>query len=193
MLYLIRHGTTTFNHHIDQKQHEERIRGWLPISLDENGRKQAIDAGKFLKKYNITNLYSSPLERAIETVSEISSLLNKEIILQTGLMPWNIGNINGELASIAIPIMTEYFNNNQKEVPGGESYFSFYNRWKHALFELLEKSKKKNIAAVTHSRNLYCLDHILTNGKQPIMFAGLPNPGGIVEINPLTLLTNILL
>lgn len=192
MLYLIRHGTTTLNSPgLDQKI-DERIRGWLEVPLDDNGHNQAIRAGEALKEYNIEILYTSTLLRAEQTCKEISGVLNLSYIPKFELRPWNLGDLNGELVSVAIPVMQKYFENKEDKLPGGESYLNFYNRWKSLLFDLIKQSIDKNIAAVTHSRNLYCLNHILTNGVAPIVFTGVPIPGGIIEINAQSLSTTII-
>lgn len=192
MLYLIRHGTTTFNSRGENQEVVEKIRGWLPLSLDEDGKNQAIAAGEALRDKNIQQIYTSTLKRAVETADEISKILNMPHAPTGGLTPWNIGRISGRLVRHAIPIMSGYFKLPLIDTPDGESYSLFYNRWKFCLFSLIDEAKTKNICAVTHSRNLYCMNHILTEGVSPIIFTGLPVPGGIVEIDPLTLKIRIL-
>ncbi len=197
MLYLIRHGTTTFNSRGADQEVAEKIRGWLPLSLDENGKQQARNAGMILRDRHIAHIYSSTLQRAAETADIISETIAApdyiiSVKLHDGLTPWDIGNIAGTLVVDAIPIMTSYFDSPLVNVPEGESYSMFYNRWKILLYELIHQSENKNICAVTHSRNLYCLDHILTNGKKPITFTGVPVPGGIVEIESRSLDKRIL-
>ncbi len=192
MLYLIRHGTTEFNSRAEVQEHGERIRGWLNISLDEDGRQQARDAAHKLKDKYVNLMFHSVLKRAEETCEEIADVLNIEYTPSMGLTPWNIGMINGMVLTEAIPLMTKYFDTPLVPVPEGESYSEFYNRWKGELFSLLKIAEKLNVVAVTHSRNMYCLQHILTKGVEPITFKGLPIPGGIIEVNPHTLQTKIL-
>lgn len=192
MLYLVRHGTTEFNSRAEVQEYGERIRGWLNISLDDDGRQQARDAAEKLKTKYVNTMFHSVLKRAEETCEEISNILNIEYSPSMGLTPWNIGMINGMLLTEAIPLMTDYFERPLIPIPQGESYSEFYNRWKSELFSLLKMSEKLNIVAVTHSRNMYCLQHVLTHGEKPIVFKGLPLPGGVVEVNPITFETNIL-
>ena len=184
MLYLVRHGTTTLNSRGAVQESGERIRGWLPVSLDEHGIDQAKHAAQILKDFNITYLYFSPLVRAVETAIEIAKELQCGMEAANGLSPWNIGSVSGMIIKDAIPTMSSYFETPLIDIPGGESYSSFYNRWKSYLYWLIDNSKQRNICAITHSRNLYSLEHILTNGKSSIVYTGRPIPGGIVELNP---------
>ena len=61
-LVLLRHGQSQWNL-------ENRFTGWKNVSLTENGVKEAIDAGRLMKKNNISIdlIYSSVLQRANET------------------------------------------------------------------------------------------------------------------------------
>jgi len=191
MLYLIRHGTTTFNSRAEVQEHGERIRGWLDISLDDNGRMQAREAALKLQGKKFV-MFHSTLRRAEETANEIISVLGEPLSEpDMGLTPWNIGMINGMILTEAIPLMTRYFDTPLIAVPEGESYSEFYNRWKHTLFKLLTLAKDTDVVAITHSRNMYCLRHMLTNGVEPITFTGYPIPGGIMQINPATLTAQI--
>ena len=51
-----------------------RLAGWLPgVHLNENGRKQAQDAGVRLAPQPITAIYSSPVTRCMETAEIIAN------------------------------------------------------------------------------------------------------------------------
>lgn len=62
-LVLIRHGESTWNK-------ENRFTGWTDVDLSERGIREAIDAGKFLKKegFDFKIAYTSYLTRAIRTL-----------------------------------------------------------------------------------------------------------------------------
>ncbi|MCL5996560.1 MAG: histidine phosphatase family protein [Chloroflexi bacterium] len=67
VLLLIRHGTNDF-------VKESRLPGQAPnIHLNQDGRAQADALGKMLQNHKITALYSSQLERAIETAWRIAA------------------------------------------------------------------------------------------------------------------------
>jgi len=60
---LLRHGESTWNK-------ENRFTGWTDVELSEKGYKEAVDAGKVLKKegYSFDIAYTSVLKRAIQTL-----------------------------------------------------------------------------------------------------------------------------
>ena len=71
-IILVRHGQTEFNE-------KEVFRGHVDIPLDELGRKQARAAAEGIHSFNIQRIYSSPLQRALETAQIIGK--------KTGLQP----------------------------------------------------------------------------------------------------------
>ena len=65
-LLLIRHGENDYT-----KKH--KLAGHLPnVHLNERGQKQAQDLAEALKYVPIKAIYSSPLERAVETATAIA-------------------------------------------------------------------------------------------------------------------------
>ncbi len=72
-LVLIRHGQSQWNL-------ENRFTGWVDVSLTENGRAEAAQAGKSLRELGVRFdiAYTSVLSRAIETLSIVQSELGQE-------------------------------------------------------------------------------------------------------------------
>ncbi len=179
-LYIVRHGTTQFN-----ESDDERIRAWLNISLDDNGIRKAKEAVRFLKDKNISRLCSSDLERCHQTAKIIAEELDLPIHLDPSLRPWDVGQLTGTPIKDAIPVMMKYVDEPKSTIPGGESYGDFYSRWKNSLEKYIARAAitGDTICLVTHSRNIYCMDNILSNGKSPIIFDGKPEPGGILRVD----------
>ena len=65
-LVLVRHGESQWNL-------ENKFTGWTDVELSENGVKEAIEAGKLLKKrgYTFDIAYTSVLKRANDTLDYI--------------------------------------------------------------------------------------------------------------------------
>ena len=65
--YLVRHGETKWNK-------ERLFQGATDVPLDDTGRQQALDAGAKLKEKGISfkKIYTSPLDRAVETAELIT-------------------------------------------------------------------------------------------------------------------------
>ena len=73
-IILVRHGESIWNQ-------ESKFTGWTNIPLTDNGRKEAKKIGLFLIKNNIVPniLFSSVLNRSIETSNIIKDTINKYI------------------------------------------------------------------------------------------------------------------
>jgi len=74
-LVLVRHGQSTWNL-------ENRFTGWTDVGLTEQGRAEALSAGKLLKEggYVFDVAYTSVLRRAIQTLWTILTEMNLEWI-----------------------------------------------------------------------------------------------------------------
>ena len=71
-LILVRHGQSQWNQ-------KKKFTGWADIDLTEQGKSEAKNAGKLIKKLNIElhTYFTSELKRAINTLNLILNILNK--------------------------------------------------------------------------------------------------------------------
>lgn len=84
-ILLIRHGENDF-------VKKGRLAGRLPgVHLNEKGRQQAENLAKTLAKAPIKAVYSSPLERTMETADPIAKSLGLEVIPREGLLEIDFG------------------------------------------------------------------------------------------------------
>ncbi len=65
-LYLVRHGETESNK-------QKRYQGWTESPLSEKGLRQAENAGLFLSRMEVSAVYSSDLNRAVNTAQVIGA------------------------------------------------------------------------------------------------------------------------
>jgi probable phosphoglycerate mutase len=87
---LLRHGETDYNK-------KWLIPGRLPgVHLNNKGRHQAQILAEALKDAPIKAIYSSPLERAMETAGPIASFLKLEVIPTAGLLETDCGEWQGQ-------------------------------------------------------------------------------------------------
>jgi probable phosphomutase (TIGR03848 family) len=87
---LIRHGENDF-------VKKGRLAGRLPeVHLNEKGRKQALALAEKLASAPIKAIYSSPLERAIETAEPLAKAMGLEIIPRPGLLETDCGEWQGQ-------------------------------------------------------------------------------------------------
>jgi probable phosphoglycerate mutase len=87
-IFLVRHGITDWT--------GKRIIGNLPgVHLNEIGRAQAQKAGAFLQRYPIQAVFSSPMERAMETAEPLATALGLPVTAQESLREINFGELQG--------------------------------------------------------------------------------------------------
>lgn len=88
-LFLIRHGLTA---------HTGRtLYGQTPgIDLDERGRSQAEQLARRLAPVRPTAIYSSPLERCVQTVEPLAAICRLTIVEHDGLIEMHAGSWTGK-------------------------------------------------------------------------------------------------
>ena len=92
-LYLIRHGENDF-----MRQH--KLAGWLPgIHLNDRGRAQAEALVPLFKGVHLDALYSSPLERTMETAAPLAHARGMTIQRRSGLGETRFGRWEGKSIS----------------------------------------------------------------------------------------------
>jgi probable phosphoglycerate mutase len=91
-LILIRHGHTTLN----RPGHEERLRGWLDVPLDDLGLREALETAAAVSGFGIEAIYSSDLTRAMQTSEALSRVTRAPVIPTEELRPWNLGIFCGQ-------------------------------------------------------------------------------------------------
>lgn len=118
LLYLVRHGLNDWT--------GKRLIGNTPgIHLNDAGRKQAEAVAQALTGKRITAIFSSPLERAMETAEPLSVALNLSIQPHPGLQEVDFGDWQGLSARKMQRL--KLFKQAQERpslvrFPGGESY-----------------------------------------------------------------------
>jgi len=146
LLLLIRHGENDY-------VKTSKLAGQLPgIHLNERGQKQAEALGEGLKDIPLKAIYSSPLERAMETAAPIASARGLEIIPEPDLMDTNVGSWQGK--SIKVLRLTKLWSIVQNapsrfRFPDGESFVESQARYVSALERIIKKhNKPQDIAAI---------------------------------------------
>ena len=145
LLLLIRHGE---NEYVKTGKMAGRIPG---VHLNERGQKQAADLAEALKQVPIKAIYSSPLERAVETAEPIAEGRKLEIQLRPQLMDNDIGKWQGR--SLKQLSRTKKWKIVQQApsrftFPEGESFLETQARIASCLDEIAATHKPKDIVAV---------------------------------------------
>ena len=149
LILLIRHAENEY-------VKEGRLAGRLPgVSLNDKGLGQAKALGEKLRKTKLTAVYSSPLERTMETAERIASPHNLDIIPSPGLVEVNFGDWQGKtLKSLRRRKLWKVVQGSpsQMRFPGGESFSEAQVRIVNTLNEINQNHKPKDIfVCVSHS------------------------------------------
>lgn len=147
LLLLIRHGMNDWVH--------GRLAGWTPgVHLNEQGQAQAQALAERLADLPIAAIYTSPLERAIETAKPIAATrgLPLRVIENIGEVrygEWTGGELK-ELSKHELWPGVQFYPSGTR-FPGGETLGEVQNRAVAALDALRAQHPKEIIAAVSHA------------------------------------------
>lgn len=133
---------------------------------------------KFLDEHQfpIKRIVSSPLQRALR-VAEMISRGNIQVTTFNGLLPWNLGDLQGKTNKLVKDSIQRLLDYPDLKAPHGESYRTFYNRWSGVLAKFMQYAIAKPdevLLLTTHSRNINALQEIIDG--EPI--------GDVKEITP---------
>jgi len=149
-LLLIRHGENDF-------VKTSKMAGRLPgVHLNERGQKQAEALGEALKDVPLKAIYSSPLERAMETAGPIAAGRKLQIIQEPDLMDADIGKWQGKswkvLRLTKVWKIVEH-SPSRFRFPDGESFPEMQTRIANVLERIVVTHKKPQdiIAVVFHA------------------------------------------
>jgi probable phosphoglycerate mutase len=150
LLLLIRHGENEY-------VKTGKLAGRLPgINLNEKGQKQAQALGEALKDVPMKAVYSSPLERAMQTAQPIAESHRLAIIQDADLMDTHVGRWEGK--SLKMLRLTNLWKIVQGapsrfRFPDGESFLEAQARYVDALERIARRHNKPRdiIAVVFHA------------------------------------------
>jgi len=150
LLLLIRHGE---NDYVKTGKLAGRTPG---VHLNEKGQQQAQALGEALKDVPIKAVYSSPLERAMETAQPIAESHKLPIIQESHLMDTDIGKWQGK--SLKVLRLTNAWKIVQSapsrfRFPEGESFPEAQTRYVNTLERIIQKHHKPHdiVAVVFHA------------------------------------------
>jgi probable phosphoglycerate mutase len=144
LLLLIRHGENDFT-----KKH--KLAGYTPdVHLNERGQSQAHALADGLKDAPIKGIFSSPLERAVETATPIATARGLEIQVEPGLLETNVGKWQGRsLAALRLQKAWKVVQSapSRAQFPDGETFYECQARIVAALDSISKKYKPQDIIA----------------------------------------------
>lgn len=140
---LIRHG--------ENNMVGKRLAGRLPdVHLNDHGKQQAQRLAEVLCKAPLKALYSSPLERAVETAQPLAQMLGLEIQLAPGLVELGYGDWQGRtLKQLSRFRLWKVVQEKPSEMrfPGGESFIEVRDRAVAEIERIVAAHEEKDLVA----------------------------------------------
>jgi probable phosphoglycerate mutase len=147
-LLLIRHGETP-------AVAKGILAGRMPgVPLNEKGRRQAAEVAQALAKAPIKYIYSSPMERALETASYLAKQLDLSVTEAPGINETDIGAWSGRsIKQCARTKMWKVVQNkpSQMRFPGGESFAEIQVRASNELRAIAARHPEELVACFSHA------------------------------------------
>ena len=146
-VFLIRHGMTS--------RVGKGLTGWLPgHSLDETGRGQADELASRLAAAPLAAIYSSPLERALETAAPLARRLGLEVQLRQDFGEVRFGDWQGkDFDEIEQDSRWNPFNSYRSftRAPAGELMLETQARMVRGLLNVVEAHTDQTVAVFSHA------------------------------------------
>ena len=124
------------------------------ICLNEKGQLQAQRLADRFKNMTLNAIYSSPLERALETATELARSMKLEVRKSEAVNEINFGEWTGKSFEwLSGDERWRHFNRQRSltPIPGGESFLEVQNRIVREIEALAEQHGKARIAIVSHA------------------------------------------
>jgi broad specificity phosphatase PhoE len=145
-LFLIRHGLTRETGRVLYGRSDG-------VSLDERGRAEAVRLAERFRPVRLTAIYSSPLDRCVQTVEPLASAQRLTIALSPGLIEMDAGTWTGKtLTSLRrraawrdVQVAPGSFR-----FPGGESFAEAGERVVAELGRIARRHSRGRVAIATH-------------------------------------------
>jgi broad specificity phosphatase PhoE len=150
---MARHGETDWNR-------ERRFQGRADPSLNDLGREQAGDLAEVLAREHVSALYTSPLQRAVETAEIVGRRLQLPVDVVPDLMEIDVGSWSGLTHGEIAERFPENWQRWRDYGPGwddGESYEQLGLRAVPVVLELARRHPTERIVLITHGGVIRCV------------------------------------
>jgi len=146
-IYILRHAESTANK-------DGILAGRIPgISLSKTGRAQSRLISKNLTKYELGPIYSSPLERCLETIEPFAQSQQKRIRKAPEFIEMDYGQWSGrKLSTLRREKLWRRIQQEPSRVrfPSGESFEEMQKRVRKGLDGLSRRHKTSKVLLVSH-------------------------------------------
>lgn len=143
-LVLLRHGRTELNR-------RRLLQGASDLSLDDFGRRQAVEAGDYVRRHwTIDKVVCSPRRRARETLD--LGGFGADVVTDDRLAEMDYGSLEGTPVPLASGELIDAWSSDPGYAPeGGESLSGLYDRSVAAAADLLASSVDQTVLVCSHA------------------------------------------
>ena len=149
MIIFLRHGQAENNT-------KKILAGRTPgINLTDEGKKQAEQAGKMLESLNVSAIYSSPIDRAVQTAEIIKKHCNIEYKIDDRLIELDMGKFTkmpyDEIFAKHGNVFLKFYEGSEEVSENGvETFAKVQKRVFDMVDFVINKHKNENVVLVTH-------------------------------------------
>ena len=169
MIIFLRHGQAENNT-------KKILAGRSPgVNLTETGIKQVEQAGLMLKSLNISKIYSSPIDRALQTAEIVGKHCDLEITNDDRLIELDMGKFTKMpyeqiFAKHGNVFLKFYEGNNEVSENGVETFANVQKRVFDMIDFVVNKHKNQNVVLVTHMDPIKAMIGKVLSLKPEILF-----------------------
>jgi probable phosphomutase (TIGR03848 family) len=146
-LLLIRHGE---NDWVGTNRLAGRTNG---VHLNDKGRAQSARLTELLKDLPISAIYSSPLERCLQTAAPVAAALGQPVIEEAGILEVDYGEWQGgdlkELSKLPEWHSVQHYPSSFR-FPGGETLYQTQSRAVWAIERIVQNHPNQLVALFSH-------------------------------------------
>ena len=150
-------GSIIFLRHGQAKNNTERVlAGRTPgVPLTDNGIDQAKTAAEYIEKMNVTKIYSSPIERALQTAEIVGNHNAIDVVSDERLIELDMGKFTGmkydEIFSKHGNVFLKFYSGDLELAHNGvETFAEVKSRVLDIIDHVVGQHKDENVLLVTH-------------------------------------------
>lgn len=160
-ILLVRHGTTTFNE-------TDHLQGRIDNPLNHKGRAEAARLAARLKGESLDAIFSSPLQRAVETATIVNRFHDLPLTLVPEFSEIDLGEWEGmnysKVREQFPEIHGRWISDPDFPIPGGESFITVYDRTRAGIERILHDDCRHILITGHASVNRAILGNLLQLG-----------------------------
>ena len=169
MIIFLRHGQAENNT-------KKILAGRTPgINLTEEGKKQAEQAGKILESLDVSAIYSSPIDRAVQTTEIIKKYCNVEYKTDDRLIELDMGQFTmmpyQEIFNKHGNVFLKFYSASEEVSENGvETFAKVKKRINDMVDFVITKHKNENVVLVTHMDPIKAMIGRVLDLKPEVLF-----------------------